>query len=208
MSRPVPTNIIIEMNKRGYKDVDILRYLKQKGYTPVEITDAFNQAKVKLELSRQGNISEEESIQTGQEEQESPAVPETRPRSEVDSSQIQIFSIKIKAIEDRQKQQVRYLETLRDQIIAKMQESNSRIKEISAQVSALQQAFSKVLAPLASNVKAKAGMLDINKVSNKNEEKFNEPEEKVVVIKETTKTIEKSKSKKKKKPGLEDQFKK
>jgi len=211
MTRPVPTNIILEMNKRGYKDVDIIRYLKQKGYTPTEMSDAFNQAKVKLELER--NQAAQENQEADEPKIEHfPKIPMIQKPASQDSN-LQIIQIKMRSLEERQKKQLAYLENLRDQVIKKIQEDSSRMKEISAQVSALQQSFSKILQPLASNIKIKAGMLDLDKSSS-----LDEDEDKVVVIKETkteTKTVKpKSRSKtksstskkKKEKSSLDDQF--
>ena len=211
MTRPVPTNIILEMNKRGYKDVDIIRYLKQKGYTPTEMSDAFNQAKVKLELER--NQAAQESQEADEPRIEHfPKIPMIQKSASQDSN-IQIIQVKMRSLEERQKKQLAYLENLRDQVIKKIQEDSSRMKDISAQVSALQQSFSKILQPLASNIKIKAGMLDLDKSSS-----LDEDEDKVVVIKETkteTKTVKpkarsKTKSstskKKKEKSSLDDQF--
>jgi hypothetical protein len=211
MTRPVPTNIILEMNKRGYKDVDILRYLKQKGYTPTEMSDGFNQAKVKLELDRNQAAQEQEN-ESEPVISHFPKAPPVVQRPVSSDSSIQILQVKMRSLEEKQKQQLAYLENLRDQIIKKIQEDSSRMKEVSAQVSALQQAFSKVLQPLASNVKAKSGMLKLNE--SREENMSDSDEDKVVVIKETTKTVEKSKpksksstsKKKKEKSSLDDQF--
>ncbi len=212
MTRPVPTNIILEMNKRGYKDVDILRYLKQKGYTPTEMSDGFNQAKVKLELDRNQAAQEQEN-ESEPVISHFPKAPPVVQRPVSSDSSIQILQVKMRSLEEKQKQQLAYLENLRNQIIKKIQEDSSRMKEVSAQVSALQQTFSKVLQPLASNVKAKSGML---KLSESRDDESDSDEDKVVVIKETTKSVEKSKSrprsksgsskKKKEKSSLDDQF--
>ncbi len=211
-TRPVPTNIVLEMNKRGYKDVDIIRYLKEKGYTPTEMSDAFHQAKVKLELDRNQAVqeaSEEEPVLS----RSAPKIPMIqRPSSDSDSN-LQILQIKLRNLEEKQKQQVAYMESLRDQVIKKIQEDSSRMKDIAANVAALQKSFSKVLEPLASNIKVKAGMLDLNKTSE-SEDSYEPDEDKVVVIKETTRTVQKTKpksksstKKKKEKPSLDDQFK-
>jgi hypothetical protein len=224
MVRPVPTNIILEMNKRGYKDMDILRYLKGKGYTPTEMSDAFNQAKVKLEIDRNQAAQESEESLEGEIEPaishfpKIPVVQKQNPSGQDSgNSNFQIIQIKLRSLEEKQKQQLAYMENLRDQVIKKIQEDSSRMKEISAQVSALQHTFSKILEPLASNVKAKSGMLNLSESGREERDEPDSDEEKVVVIKETTKTVEKSKSrpksksttskKKKEKSSLDDQFK-
>jgi len=220
-TRPVPTNIILEMNKRGYKDVDIIRYLKGKGYTPTEMSDAFNQAKVKLELERNQAAQEspeELEGEIGPAISHFPKIPMVQKQATatvMQDSNLQIIQIKLRNLEEKQKQQIVYMESLRDQIVKKVHEDSSRMKEISAQVTALQHTFSKVLQPLASNIKAKSGMLNIDE---KNDRDSDSDEDHVVVIKETTKTVEKTKprttkttskisSKKKDKSSLDDQFK-
>jgi uncharacterized coiled-coil protein SlyX len=182
MQRPVPTRIVIEMNRRGYKDVDILRFLKQKGYSPVEIGDAFNQAKVKLELSKLANPFPEESIPTEPEQIQKPE-PIQLMRQTSDAS-IQNLSIRLKNLELKQKQQANYFEDLNNQISKNFQENTSRIKELSSQIYALQQSFSKVLEPLAHNVKLVSGALDLKKEEKQAEkiEKEIKKEEKQIKI--------------------------
>ena len=209
-TRPVPTNIILEMNKRGYKDVDIIRYLKEKGYTPTEMSDGFHQAKVKLELDRNQAAQEAQEAETRVPAHSAPKIPMVE-RSTSDSN-LQIFQIKLRSLEEKQKQQIAYMEQLRNQVIKKIQEDSSRMKDIAAEVAALHKSFSKILEPLASNVKAKSGMLDLNKTNEDSYSSDDSDEDRVVVIKETTKTVEKTKPKSKKKgkkkdkPSLDDQF--
>jgi uncharacterized membrane-anchored protein YhcB (DUF1043 family) len=204
--RPIPTEIVIEMVKRGYNNVDIIRYLRQNNYTPVEINDAFNQAKIKLELSRTGESEiEQESpvLESGQEQIQQQDIP-APPVSQDILSKVRELSSRLDATEQKIATIASYLENLQKRLGTKFQESSTAMSTLSSQVSALQQSFSKVLEPLVHNVKAKSGMLNIDE-GEESAEKTEEPEddvEKVTVIKE------KKITKKRSKPGLEEHVKK
>jgi len=202
MGRPVPTNVIIEMNKRGFSDFDIIRYLRGKGYTPVEINDAMNHAKVKMELTRNAAEEKEEEILETQEKQsihepmkeetEKPAITELQLKQFVS-----LISSKLKTIEDRNKSQENAIDEIREQIPKIMQQQISSVKTLNADVQALQQTFSKILEPLAHNVKAMSGMLDMpreEKSSEKVEKEIKKAEikEKKIAKQPKTKVIKKT----------------
>lgn len=46
MAKP-PTNVVLNMQKAGLSDAEIIRRLREQGHTEKDINDAFNQAKVK-----------------------------------------------------------------------------------------------------------------------------------------------------------------
>lgn len=188
MSRSIPTNIVIEMNRRGFPYFDIIRYLKGKGYTPVEIGDAFNQARIKLELAK--NASEEfEEKADGVSEEKHPnylgkideEINKKKPETITALADFQIkqfielINSKIKGIEEKNKKQEQALEVIKEEIPRIIQQQSSSIKMLNAEVQALQQTFSKVLEPLAHNIKLISGVLDLSK-----EEKSSEKVEKEI----------------------------
>ncbi len=178
MSRPIPTNVIIEMSKRGFSDFDIIRYLRGKGYTPVEINDAFNHAKVKMELAKNARDYEEETKEKSIHESriEDQEKSEKSALTELQFKQfISIVSSKLKNIEEKNKLQEKAIDEIREQIPRIMHQQISSVKTLNADVQALQQTFSKILEPLAHNVKVMSGMLDMPK-----EEKSSEKIEKEI----------------------------
>jgi hypothetical protein len=214
--KPIPTDIVIEMNKRGYNDVDIIRYLKQQGFTPVEMNDAFNAAKIKMELSRAQTDQEAApaSVQQAQYAEPTPQYSEETGATDDHSDDIKHLQVRIREIENKTRNLGIYLENLQKRLAAKFQENSTTMNSISSQVSALQKSFSKILEPLAHGVKIKTGMLDLNKKDESyDEEREESPEEEIKVITETktetkTKGPQKPKKERKEKPGLEDHFKK
>ncbi len=84
-----PVDRVIDMAQKGYTDVQIIKQLKQDGFSPRQINDAFNQAKVKLELNKsleaprpeQQTQQQEQNEETGQfvEGQEVPYPQEESP---------------------------------------------------------------------------------------------------------------------------------
>jgi hypothetical protein len=161
MGKPVPTNVIVEMNRRGFSDFDIIRYLRGKGYTPVEINDAMNHAKVKMELTRSAADEQEEkpSIREIEVEEE--------PKKFITEVQLKELLIalnsKLKVIEERNKFQENAIQEIKEQLPKIIQQQVSSIKTLNADVQALQQTFSKILEPLAHNVKVMSGVLDLGK---------------------------------------------
>ena len=174
MGRPVPTGVIIEMSRRGFSDFDIIRYLRGKGYTPVEINDAMNHAKVKMELTRSAadeNIIERPSVKEEVEEQiKKESIVEAQLKDLITS-----LNSKLKIIEERNKFQEKALDEIKEQIPRIIQQQSSSIRALNADVQSLQQTFSKILEPLAHNVKVMSGMLDMPK-----EEKSSEKVEKEI----------------------------
>ena len=49
--KKISVDELINLSKQGYTDADIIRYLREEGYSPNEINDAMNQAKIKMELA-------------------------------------------------------------------------------------------------------------------------------------------------------------
>lgn len=210
--RPIPTDIVIEMNKRGYNDVDIIKYLKQQGYTPVEMNDAFNAAKIKMELSRTPIEEPQAPVQQAPSyapQHAGSAEPQYEEESSGDySEEIRHLQIRIKEIENKTRNLGIYLENLQKRLAAKFQENSAIMNNLSGQVNALQQSFSKILEPLAHNAKVRSGMLDLNKKDEGSDGSEESPEEEIKVITETKEEKVTKKKSKKEKPGLEDQFKK
>jgi hypothetical protein len=161
MGRPVPTNVIVEMNRRGFSDFDIVRYLRGKGYTPVEINDAMNHAKVKMELSKT-SIEEEPEMRLIKEEVQEEVKKESITEEQFKEF-VQILNSKLKVIEERNKMQEKALEEIKEQIPKIIHQQTSSVKNLNADVQALQQTFSKILEPLAHNVKVMSGILDMPK---------------------------------------------
>jgi len=60
----IPVNDIIKLANQGYTDSQIIKQLKQEGYTPKQINDGFNQAKVKLELNK--STDSQDSVESNQ----------------------------------------------------------------------------------------------------------------------------------------------
>ncbi|MCX6742407.1 MAG: hypothetical protein NTX24_04540 [Candidatus Pacearchaeota archaeon] len=190
--KPIPTNIVIEMNKRGYNDVDIIRYLKQQGFTPIEMNDAFNAAKIKMELSRAQTDQEATPVPQAQQNpqgygqsqaQYAESAPQYAEETEAEpagdySEEIKHLQVRIKEIENKTRNLGVYLENLQKRLAAKFQENSTTMNSLSSQVNALQQSFSKILEPLVHGVKIKTGMLDLNKKDKGYDEELEEsPEE-------------------------------
>ncbi|MEM4703148.1 MAG: hypothetical protein QXP53_01550 [Candidatus Pacearchaeota archaeon] len=51
-----PVDKVIRFAREGYTDAQIIKKLREQGYTPKQINDAFNQAKVKLELNKEPEV--------------------------------------------------------------------------------------------------------------------------------------------------------
>jgi len=50
-SQETPVNDVMNMIQQGMSDMEIIRHLTDRGYSPVQITDALNQAKIKKEIT-------------------------------------------------------------------------------------------------------------------------------------------------------------
>ena len=59
---------IIDLQKKGVPEKDIIRNLKQQGVSPKDIADGLSQARVKTAVSSQGNESMEKSIMNAEED--------------------------------------------------------------------------------------------------------------------------------------------
>ena len=71
MADETPVDDVLKMIQLGMNDADIIRRLTDEGYSPVQISDALNQAKIKQEIAPQGLTP---SIMT-QPPEEKPFVP-------------------------------------------------------------------------------------------------------------------------------------
>lgn len=202
MHRPIPTNIIVEMNKKGFSDVDIMRYLKEKGYTPVEVSDAFNQAKIKLELSKRSMERDElldEGIKVSEDTEKEDMSSENNPQ-QITSSQIQALNqlqsqltryadFRISKIEEKHNLHEKEFADVIKEISGKIKEQSDAIKILNAEMHSLHQSFSKILEPLAHNVKTMSGMLDMKKEEEKAEKVEKEIKKEEKTIKEEEKEI-------------------
>ena len=61
MPRRVPVDVVLSMIKQGYTDADIIQYLREEHYSPRQINDAINQAKIKFELAKTAGMEAGES---------------------------------------------------------------------------------------------------------------------------------------------------
>jgi hypothetical protein len=81
MPKRVPVDEVIRMAKQGYKDSDIIKTLRDAGYSPKEINDSFNQAKIKLDLAKTAGIE----VEVPEAEAEAPA--EEAPAEEAEAAE-------------------------------------------------------------------------------------------------------------------------
>ncbi len=184
--RQIPTNIVIDMDKKGFLDVDILRYLKERGYTPVEISDAFNQAKIKLEMSKRTMERDEllgmDSADFSKETKPPRELADSQEEAPFNFRQTQILNTfqnqlarylesQLKLMDKKIKIQEDHLQEIQNILSEKINAQSSAIKSMNAEVHALGQSFSKILEPLAHNVKVVSGMLDL-KEEKKSSEKI------------------------------------
>jgi hypothetical protein len=92
--RETPVDIVLSMMHSGSSDPEIIRRLSEQGYSPVQITDALNQAKIKKEI----NVTE--GLQPSIMQSQAPALqlpvptpygtPVPRPTAAVPQQQVQI----------------------------------------------------------------------------------------------------------------------
>ena len=62
VKRKVPLKEVMDLMMQGYNDAEIISHLRSAGYSPVEINDAINQAKIKRELGRAALEEAEEEM--------------------------------------------------------------------------------------------------------------------------------------------------
>ena len=72
-----PVDDALRLVQQGMSDPEIIRNLSEQGYSPVQITDALNQAKIKKEISKEEGL--EPSIMTQEIQVPSPSIPVPRP---------------------------------------------------------------------------------------------------------------------------------
>ncbi|MCL6500586.1 MAG: hypothetical protein K6T16_00945 [Candidatus Pacearchaeota archaeon] len=60
MAKEMPVREVINLSKQGYNDADIIRHLREQGYSPTQINDAMNQARIKMELEKTAGIADSE----------------------------------------------------------------------------------------------------------------------------------------------------
>ena len=49
-NKETPTDEVLRLMKQGTSDSEVIRSLSERGYSPVQITDALNQAKIKRDF--------------------------------------------------------------------------------------------------------------------------------------------------------------
>lgn len=221
MKRKIPTDLVIVMNKKGYHDVDIIRFLKHKDYTPIEINDAFNQAKIKLEFSRIEHHEDQESKQireiSHEIKDEEKEIERLKKELENLNNIKTYFDTNLKSLNQRIKRQELIMGKLQEHLSKRAQENSETMKKMVSEIHALKQAFSKILEPLAHNVKLASGKLEVpvynqEEVQGESEQeietKIPEEEQEQEEFKEEKEKEKPKKSKKKKKdkPSLEDDF--
>ena len=220
----IPIKEIVTLARQGYNDSTIIRELREKGYTPRQINDAFNQAKIKAAAGDEEGEQMEPSIMTtgtptGEEEEieeemmapaPAPGAPaaapvaadaglgvgeptmeegegfsypqavqyptyESRPSTEVieeiaeeiinekwrdfkvkagDFGMLRkFFEQKLKSLSLRTKKMETSVDKINDSVMENIREYNVELKNLRAQVHALEMAFSKILEPLVTNIR-------------------------------------------------------
>ncbi|MFA5084475.1 MAG: hypothetical protein WC475_03830 [Candidatus Paceibacterota bacterium] len=82
MAKKVNVDEVADLMKQGYTDADIIKYLEESGYSPKDINDAVNQARVKMELAETaGEEYQTESSEGFEGEAEAPEAPVPAPRA-------------------------------------------------------------------------------------------------------------------------------
>jgi len=170
--RKIPVTLVMDLIDQGANSAQIVRELRERGYSPAEISDAINQAKVKSAISQ--DVPEPD----GGEEVELPQ-PQEGTESFVELAEEIInekwanFKRKVGDIEDlknnldinlekldrRMKKVETSIKQLHSAASEKFREQETRIKDTNTEIKALKMTFSKVLEPLATNVKIKSGIL-------------------------------------------------
>ncbi|MCS7134276.1 MAG: hypothetical protein NZ889_00230 [Candidatus Pacearchaeota archaeon] len=178
---------VIQLVKQGYSDAQIIKILREEGYTPKQINDAFNQAKIKLELNREIEIPKPEEKETSQVEHEEnetfydfyPAVQSVGVSdveeivSEILEDKWQEFRKKttpffeaverieslLKNFERKLERNEEVIKKLADAAKQKFVEHTHEIKTLKAEVTALRETFDKIMKPLIVKIKKEAGML-------------------------------------------------
>jgi uncharacterized phage infection (PIP) family protein YhgE len=207
------TEEVMSMQK-SMSDDEIIRTLAEKGYSPLEISEAFNQAKLKQSGSKElmPSIMQQEQAQQeipapspmqapapqqpGMEEAASayypyqyptqPQFAQQQPQQKADTEMIeelveeiinekwQEFKIKvgdisewkmymegrIKSIDDRLKRLELSFDRLQATLLGKVHEYTQNIKDLGVEVQSLENAFSKVLDPLITNIKELSKITD------------------------------------------------
>jgi len=75
MVKKVNVDEVADLMKQGYADADIIKYLEESGYSPKDINDAVNQARIKIELAETAG----EEYQPEYPEEEVPEAPAPAP---------------------------------------------------------------------------------------------------------------------------------
>jgi hypothetical protein len=201
---------ILKMYRTGLSDTDIVQKLTQQGYSPLQISEALNQAKIKQQTSSELTPSiMEEAIpsptgvpspnmpiphqmpmqmpsrmqQPAQQAQEQyypyqyPSYEAQQPKIETeaieeiaeeivnekwqevkgkvgDVIEWKLYAEKrIVAVEERLKRIESSFDRLQVALLGKVQEYGQNIRDLSAEMGSMQNAFGKVLSPLVDNVK-------------------------------------------------------
>ena len=207
----VPIREILQLARQGYSDSSIIKRLKEEGYTPRQINDAFNQAKIKAAADTEEERMEPSIMTTGEEEVmaptpapsqgyeytgyetetgESEPAPleeynypqatqfptyESRPSTEVIEELAEeiinekwrdfktragdfgnlskVFEKRLKSLALRMKKQEDMIDKIQNSVLLRVRDYGTELKNIRAEVRALELAFSKILEPLVNNIR-------------------------------------------------------
>jgi uncharacterized phage infection (PIP) family protein YhgE len=193
--------------QKSMSDDEVIRTLAEKGYSPLEISEAFNQAKLKQSGSKElmPSIMQQEQSQQeipapspmqapapqqpGMEEAAAAYYPyqyptqpqfvQQQPQQKADTEMIEelveeiinekwqefktkvgdigewkmYMESKIKSVDDRLKRMELSFDRLQATLLGKVHEYTQNIKDVGVEVQSLENAFSKVLDPLITNIK-------------------------------------------------------
>jgi len=87
MAKRVPVKEVLKLSKEGYSDADIIRYLREQGYSSTQINDAMNQAKIKLELAETAGVEPDYEDYGSEQAEQEPAEQETAEPAEQEAAE-------------------------------------------------------------------------------------------------------------------------
>lgn len=207
----VPIREVLDLARQGYNDSTIIKMLKEQGYSPGQINDAFNQAKIKA-AAETGQEMEPSIMTTGETEAPSPSPSpsgyeysayetaeggeqseqapleeynypqatqfptyESRPSTEVIEeiaeeiinekwrdfktragdfgSMARVFEQRLKSLAIRMKKQEDMIDKIQNSVMLRVRDYGVELKNLRAEIRALELAFSKILEPLVNNIR-------------------------------------------------------
>jgi hypothetical protein len=210
----VPIREVLQLARQGYNDSSIIKKLKEEGYTPRQINDAFNQAKIKAAADTEEEKMEPSIMTSGEEEVMAPTpapssgyeytgyetgaggeMPaeqapleeynypqatqfptyESRPSTEVIEELAEeiinekwrdfktragdfgalskIFEKRLKSLALRMKKQEDMIDRIQSSVLLRVRDYGAELKNLRAEIRALELAFSKILEPLVNNIR-------------------------------------------------------